>query len=92
MAPECNFEVHSEASRATWLVKRKDGAGIVRSLRTDQADREEHCMDDISMEGKCRSDLKREADVVSTISAQCQSSNGGQEGALVMAIYCLFHS
>jgi len=92
LAPECNFKVHSEASGAAWPVKRKDRTGIVRSLRTDQADREEHRMEDISVEGKCRLDLKREAGVGSTVSAQCQSCKGAQEGALMMAIYCLFHS
>lgn len=64
MAPECNFEVHGEASGAAWLVKRKDRTGTVRGLRTDQADREEHTMEDISVEGKCRLGLKREANVV----------------------------
>jgi hypothetical protein len=49
-------------------------------------------MEDISVEGKCRLDLEREAGVGFTVSAQRQSSNGGQEGALVMTIYCLFHS
>jgi hypothetical protein len=73
-------------------VKRKDSTGTARSLRTDQGDREEHSMEDISVEGKCRLDLKREADVGPTVSAQCQNSNTGREGALVMAIYCLFHS
>src|SRR4051794_1768925 len=42
--------------------------------------------------GKCRLDFEREATVGSAVSAQRQSSHGGQEGAWMMAIYCLFHS
>ena len=38
-------------------------------------------MEDISVEGKCRLDLKREAGVRPTVSARCQSSNGGLGGS-----------